>query len=48
LKEATDSFQKAIIVRALEQNHGNWAATARKLELDNGNLHRLAKRLGIK
>ncbi|MGR5209186.1 nitric oxide reductase transcriptional regulator NorR [Vibrio rotiferianus] len=48
LKEATDSFQKAIIVRTLEQNHGNWAATARKLELDNGNLHRLAKRLGIK
>ncbi|GAB7226628.1 nitric oxide reductase transcriptional regulator NorR [Vibrio rotiferianus] len=48
LKEATDSFQKAMIVRALEENQGNWAATARQLELDNGNLHRLAKRLGIK
>ncbi len=48
LKPATDAFQKAMIVRALEENQGNWAATARQLELDNGNLHRLAKRLGIK
>lgn len=48
LKEATDTFQKAIIVKALEQNQGNWAATARQLGLDNGNLHRLGKRLGIK
>ncbi|HCZ9306623.1 TPA: nitric oxide reductase transcriptional regulator NorR [Vibrio alginolyticus] len=48
LKPATDAFQKAMIVRVLEENQGNWAATARQLELDNGNLHRLAKRLGIK
>lgn len=48
LKEATDTFQKAIIVKALEKNEGNWAATARQLGLDNGNLHRLGKRLGIK
>ncbi len=48
LKQATDTFQKAMIIKALEQNQGNWAATARQLELDNGNLHRLAKRLGIK
>ncbi|CAH1602662.1 DNA-binding transcriptional dual regulator NorR [Vibrio jasicida] len=48
LKPATDTFQKAMIVRALEENKGNWAATARQLEIDNGNLHRLAKRLGIK
>ncbi|WP_428774517.1 nitric oxide reductase transcriptional regulator NorR [Vibrio sp.] len=48
LKEATDVFQKAMILQTLEQNQGNWAATARQLELDNGNLHRLAKRLGIK
>ncbi|MDF4687334.1 sigma 54-interacting transcriptional regulator, partial [Vibrio parahaemolyticus] len=45
LKPATDAFQKAMIVRVLEENQGNWAATARQLELDNGNLHRLAKRL---
>ncbi len=44
LKPATDAFQKAMIVRALKENQGNWAATARQLEIDNGNLHRLAKR----
>ncbi|HAS6339257.1 TPA: nitric oxide reductase transcriptional regulator NorR [Vibrio vulnificus] len=48
LKQATDAFQKQLILRALESNQGNWAATARQLELDSGNLHRLAKRLGIK
>ncbi|EHK8983154.1 nitric oxide reductase transcriptional regulator NorR [Vibrio vulnificus] len=48
LKQATDAFQKQLILRALESNQGNWAATARQLELDSSNLHRLAKRLGIK
>lgn len=48
LKEATDAFQTAMISQALEQNQNNWAATARQLGLDNGNLHRLAKRLGLK
>ncbi|MBY7933622.1 nitric oxide reductase transcriptional regulator NorR [Vibrio fluvialis] len=48
LKEATDRYQKKIIVQTLNHNQGNWAATARQLELDSGNLHRLAKRLGIK
>ena len=27
---------------------GNWAEAARLLKLDRGNLHRLAKRLGVK
>ncbi len=48
LREATDSFQREAISRALEANQGNWAATARALELDVANLHRLAKRLGLK
>jgi anaerobic nitric oxide reductase transcription regulator len=33
--------------RALEQNN-RWAACARALEMDVANLHRLAKRLGLK
>jgi len=37
-----------MIVRALEQNSRNWAASARALETDVANLHRLAKRLGLK
>ncbi|MHA2759320.1 nitric oxide reductase transcriptional regulator NorR [Vibrio harveyi] len=48
LKEATDRYQKKVIAQTLNLNQGNWAATARQLELDSGNLHRLAKRLGIK
>ncbi|WP_027252726.1 nitric oxide reductase transcriptional regulator NorR [Photobacterium halotolerans] len=48
LKLATETFQKSMILEALSQNQNNWSATARQLELDCGNLHRLAKRLGIK
>ncbi|VFT76586.1 anaerobic nitric oxide reductase transcription regulator NorR [Klebsiella aerogenes] len=48
LRKATDSFQREAISRALEANQRNWAATARALELDVANLHRLAKRLGLK
>ncbi|MEA5314080.1 nitric oxide reductase transcriptional regulator NorR [Vibrio parahaemolyticus] len=48
LKEATDRYQKKTILHTLNQNQGNWAATARQLKLDSGNLHRLAKRLEIK
>lgn len=48
LRAATDAFQLALIEQALTAHDGNWAATARALELDGGNLHRLAKRLGLK
>ncbi len=44
LREATDDFQRALIARALEEHGGNWAASARGLEIDVANLHRLAKR----
>lgn len=48
LRAATDAFQLALIERTLATHDGNWAATARALELDSGNLHRLARRLGLK
>ncbi|HBQ6590346.1 TPA: nitric oxide reductase transcriptional regulator NorR [Klebsiella quasipneumoniae subsp. similipneumoniae] len=48
LREATDNFQREAISRTLAAHQGNWAATARALELDVANLHRLAKRLGFK
>ena len=48
LKEATEQFQKELIEQCYQKNDSNWAATARQLELDNGNLHRLVKRLGLK
>lgn len=48
LREATDKFQRIIIEQAYKENSNNWASTARQLKLDTGNLHRLAKRLGLK
>lgn len=48
LKDATDEFQAQYIRHALTENRGQWAATSRQLKVDSGNLHRLAKRLGLK
>lgn len=48
LRAATDDYQRQIIISTLDANTGNWAACARQLQLDVGNLHRLAKRLGVK
>lgn len=48
LREATDAFQCELIARVLAENGHNWAASARALQTDVGNLHRLAKRLGLK
>ncbi|MGQ4880652.1 nitric oxide reductase transcriptional regulator NorR [Billgrantia sp. LNSP4103-1] len=48
LREATENFQRQYIQHALTSHENNWAATARTLAIDNGNLHRLGKRLGLK
>lgn len=45
---ATDTFQSDYIKQVFKAQNGNWAATARALGLDPGNLHRLAKRLKLK
>ena len=47
LRSATEAFQKQLIMRFLQQEQGNWAATARQLGTDRANLNRMAKRLGI-
>nr|WP_300313014.1 nitric oxide reductase transcriptional regulator NorR [Halomonas sp.] len=47
LREATDAFQREHIQHALAEQ-GNWAGAARELGVDAGNLHRLARRLGLK
>ncbi len=47
LRAATDAFQIRLIEQTLAAEKGNWAATARALQMDSGNLHRLAKRLGL-
>lgn len=48
LRKATEAFQRQYIDKIKSESAGNWADTARKLGVDSGNLHRLAKRLGIK
>lgn len=48
LRARTDAFQRAYIERALQRHDGVWSAVALELELDPANLHRLAKRLGMK
>ena len=48
LREATNLFQATIIKQAYQENANNWASTAKQLNLDTGNLHRLAKRLNLK
>lgn len=48
LRESTEQFQRQQINAALEHHEHNWAAAARDLGLDRANLHRLAKRLGLR
>ncbi|WP_136066452.1 nitric oxide reductase transcriptional regulator NorR [Modicisalibacter radicis] len=48
LRQAIDDFQRDYIRQALAAHDGNWAAAARTLGLDAGNLHRLARRLTLK
>ncbi|WP_348757032.1 nitric oxide reductase transcriptional regulator NorR [Candidatus Methylocalor cossyra] len=48
LGKAVDEYQRRVIRSTVAECHGNWAAAARRLGLDRGNLHRLAKRLGLK
>ncbi len=47
-RAATDSYQRSLIARAVEEADGNWAGAARLLGLDRSNLHRIARRLGMK
>jgi anaerobic nitric oxide reductase transcription regulator len=48
LAAMTHQFQREVIQKVLAECNMNWALTARRLNLDSGNLHRLAKRLGMK
>lgn len=48
LKAAVEDFQRDLILSAVDNNSGNWAAAARQLGINRSNLHKLAKRLGVK
>ena len=47
LRSAVADYQRQLIAAALQRAQGSWAAAARELGLDRGNLQRLASRLGI-
>ena len=48
LRDVVDTSQRQAIRQALTQHQDNWAAAARQLGLDASNLHKLARRLGVK
>ena len=48
LREAVDTYKRRLVREAVEKNNGNWAAAARDLGVARGNLHHLARRLGLK
>ena len=48
LRDAVDACQRQCIAAALARHGGNWAQAARALDVDASNLHKLARRLGLK
>ncbi len=48
MREAIEDSQRHAIRQAVARNADNWAAAARDLGLDASNLHKLARRLGIR
>jgi anaerobic nitric oxide reductase transcription regulator len=48
LRDAVDATQRRHIRRTLDACDGNWAHAARRLDVDPSNLHKLARRLGLK
>jgi len=48
LRETVDACQRQAIESALHRHGGNWAQAARALDVDASNLHKLARRLGLK
>lgn len=48
LRESVEAIQRLSIRNALNLTHGNWSEAARRLEMDPSNLHKLARRLGLR
>jgi anaerobic nitric oxide reductase transcription regulator len=48
LREAVAEYERSLIERAVREHDGNWAAAARSLGLHRSNLHRMARRLGLR
>ncbi len=46
-RDAVEKFQYCLISQAQKENDGVWSKSANALQMDRGNLYRLAKRLGL-
>ena len=48
MHQVVEASQRQAIRHALALHQDNWAAAARQLGLDASNLHKLARRVGLK
>lgn len=48
LSEAVEAFKRELIEERVKACGGNWSAAARSLGVNRGNLHHMARRLGLK
>jgi anaerobic nitric oxide reductase transcription regulator len=48
LRDALDACRRDCITQALQAQRGNWVLAARQLGVDASNLHKLARRVGLK
>jgi anaerobic nitric oxide reductase transcription regulator len=47
LREAVEETKRLMVTQAVAEHGGNWAAAARSLGMGRGNLHHMARRLGL-
>ncbi len=48
LSQAVEELKRSMVLQAVEESGGNWAAAARSLGMARSNLHRMAERLGLR
>lgn len=48
LRDALEETKRTLVLRAVEESGGNWAAAARSLGMARSNLHHMAERLGLR
>ncbi len=48
LRQALEQFERERILKALRDTEHNWARAARLLQIDSSNLHKRARKLGLK
>jgi anaerobic nitric oxide reductase transcription regulator len=48
LRDTLEETKRTLVVRAIEESGGNWAAAARALGMARSNLHHMAERLGLR